>query len=194
MGLRYSGVGEKAKMLGKGEIDRDDVESGCGEEFFAVGFVEDVVMEATVIEVIQRSLFERLERAGCEIARQVVFFKDFGEMGQIVFADITLEVLEHVGDRGGSTVVVEGIPVEGKDQNEGASRPEHTLPLVKSFDWIGKVLEVVRGEDEIVARGCDGGELGTVADEGVARGLVGAEDELSFVSCPDRIAGEVAVV
>jgi hypothetical protein len=123
-----------------------------------------------------------------------VFFQNLGKMGEIVFTYVGFEVVHHMGDWSGRAPMIEGLFVEGKDQYERAARAKNPPPLMKRFDWIGEVLEVVRGEQEVVAGRLDRSELGAIADEVPAGRLIAREDEFRRMVCPDGVARKVAVV
>jgi hypothetical protein len=185
---------EQAEMEVSVKVDGQNVEADGTEKFAAVGLVEDVVMQTAVLEVIQRAVFECIEVASGWIPAEVVLFEDFGKMSEVVFRRVALEVFQHVRDRCRRAQMIEGIAIEGKDEDESATRAQDALPFAECFDGVGEVLEIVRRKDEVVAGGCDWSELRAVADNVAARRLVGAEDELGGVVGPDGVAGKVAVV
>ncbi len=65
---------------------------------------------------------------------------------------------------------------------------------MKRLDWISEVLEVMRGEKEVVAGGPDRSEFGAFAEEGLARRSLISEDEFLGMVGPNSLAGEIAVV
>jgi hypothetical protein len=189
-----SNAGEEAEMDGRGDVYGEYIEARGSEEPAAVGFIEDMVVKAAVIDVVEAALLELFQGAGGWVAGEVVFGENFREVREVVFADVVVEVGEHVGNGGRGAVVVEGVAVIGEDEDEGAAGTEDTLPLVEGFDGIGEVFEIVGGEQEVVAVVGYGSEVGAFAKEGLAGGLEGTEEEFFLMLGPDGGGGEVAII
>lgn len=187
-------MGQKAEVDGGSYVDGEYVESGGGEELATVGFVEDMMVEAAVVDVVMAALLELFGGSGAGVAGEVVVGEDFGEMGEIVFADVAIVVFEHGGDRGGGAAVIEGGTKVGQDEDKRASRTKRSLPFIECFQGIGEVFEIVRGEQEVVAGVRYGSEGGAFAEERLAGRFGGVEEEVFSVVGPDGVGREVAVV
>jgi hypothetical protein len=71
-------LSQEAKIDVFVDIDGCDFEAECFKELAAIVVVKDVVMQAAVIEVIERTLPEGFEGAGLGVALKVVLFEDLG--------------------------------------------------------------------------------------------------------------------
>lgn len=63
---------QQKDMEGQCRFNREDLHSNFGEEFSTIGFVEDMMMEAAIPEVVGRSLAKFFRRAGWPVHVQVV--------------------------------------------------------------------------------------------------------------------------
>ncbi len=67
------------------------------------------------MEVIHGALLELIVGASGQVARQVVLFENLRKMGEVVFAYIGFEVVDHMCNWGGTAPAIKGLFVEGKD-------------------------------------------------------------------------------
>jgi hypothetical protein len=95
-------------MEGERQIHHKYFHPTSGKKFAAVCFIEHVVMEASIVKVVERALVERLRRASTGIQTQVMFIQDLREMGKIVFLSISFEIFENVIDAGRRSPMIEG--------------------------------------------------------------------------------------
>ena len=75
-------------------------------------------------------------------------FQHFLEMGKVVITYIPLEVGNHVAEGSKWTAMIEGLTIVRHNQDEIAGRCPS--PVFQSLDWVGDMLQGVRGENELV--------------------------------------------
>jgi hypothetical protein len=95
-------------MEGERQIHHKHFHPASGKKLAAVCFVERVVMEASIIEVVEGALVERFRRATAGIQTQVMFIQDLREMRKIVFLRVSFKILKNVVDAGRRSLMVEG--------------------------------------------------------------------------------------
>ena len=76
-------------------------------KFAAVCFVKHVLMETSIIEVVERALVERFRRASAGIHTQVMFIQDLREVRQIVFLRVSFKIFKDVVDAGRCSPMIE---------------------------------------------------------------------------------------
>ena len=79
-----------------------------GQKFPAVCFIEHVVVKASIIEVVERTLVELFRRASARVQTQIMFIQDLGEVEKIVFLRVSFEILKNVVDAGWRSAMIEG--------------------------------------------------------------------------------------
>jgi hypothetical protein len=94
---------------------RQYVHATTREQFTAVSLVKDVMMQASVIEVVERSAAKLLWGARKWIQTEVMFLQDLWQVSQIVFLSALLEILKHVVDAGRRSAVIEGLGMVWKN-------------------------------------------------------------------------------
>ena len=95
-------------MEGRRQIHDKNFHPASGKKFSAVCFIEHVVMEASIIEVVERTLVERFRRASTGIQTQVMFIQDLREMRKIVFLRVSFKIFKNVVDAGRRSPMIEG--------------------------------------------------------------------------------------
>ena len=85
-------------------------------------FVENVLMQTTIVEVIERTVTKLLKGAGARVAREIVLLENLRQVTQIVLAYISFVIVNHIGHRGGGSAVIKCRHVVRQDQNESAAR------------------------------------------------------------------------
>lgn len=161
------------------------------------GEVEDMVVKATVFGIATGTGPEFLRRAGQRVAAQVVECENFVEMGEVVLTGSARKIGLQVREGGHGTPVIESVRGVGEQQDEVAARPDNAAPFVQGGEWIGDVLQAVRGEDEAVGGVRDAVQVGGLAQELAARqpGTVEVEfTAIAQIGLPRSPAGEVDVV
>ena len=71
-------------MEGRREIHDKYFQPASGKKFAAVCSIEHMVMEASIVEVVERAPMERFPGAHAGIQTQIMFIQDLGEMRKIV--------------------------------------------------------------------------------------------------------------
>src|SRR5271168_2503471 len=121
-------------MEGRRQIHNKHFHPASGKKFAAVCFIEDVVMQASVIEVVERTPVERFRRASTRIQTQVVFLQDLRQMSKIVFLRVSFEIFKNVVDAGWRSPMIECFCVMGQNKNQAATGPSDSLPLLERLD------------------------------------------------------------
>jgi hypothetical protein len=102
---------EQEDMAGECRFHYKYFDPTPGKQFAAVGLVKDVMVQAPVVEVVERAPVKPLRGARPWIHTDVVFVQDFWQMSEIVFLGVPFKILKHVIDRGGRSPVIEGFAI-----------------------------------------------------------------------------------
>jgi hypothetical protein len=145
-------------------IDRKHFEACRLQQTPAVTLVEDVMMKAAIVEIIETTHAKLFESARTRVAREVMVREYIGKMAEVVFADTAFEVVQHRRDCGRRTAMIEGVPIEGEDEDERSPGFQYTLPFHQRLDRVSEVLQVMSRKYKIVACVGDLGEIGPFAE------------------------------
>jgi hypothetical protein len=113
-------AGQDAQVVRKPKVQSENVKSGSGQQFTAIMLIKDMVMQAPIRQIVQGTLVELIECASGGVHVEIVFLEDFGQMGQVVFTDVLVKIVEHMVNAGRLPAVIKGCPVIRKYQNQGA--------------------------------------------------------------------------
>ena len=105
--------------------------------------IEDVMVQAAVLEVVQRSFPELVEGAGGSVPTEIMLFEDLRQMSEIVFTNTPGMVLHEVLQGRRLTPMVECEPLVGQDEQQDTSFADDPFPLEQCLDRIGTMLETV---------------------------------------------------
>ena len=95
-------------MEGRRKIHHKYFHPASGKQFAAVCFIEHMVMQASVIEIVERTPVERFRRAPAWIQTQVVFLQDLRQVCQIILLCVSFEIFKNMVNAGWHSAVVEG--------------------------------------------------------------------------------------
>jgi hypothetical protein len=152
------------------------------------------MMQAAIVEVIQRALSELLNGTGGKIPFEVVLLQDFGKMSEVVLSGILFEVVQHVANRRNVAAMIKRAAEVRENEYQSATGAQHPLPFKESLHGIGEVFEIVRREHKVVTGIGDRGKRGTFTEERPARWPPGAEDKLRRMVRPYGVGRKIAVV
>jgi hypothetical protein len=180
-------------VVGKREFHRKDFHAAT-EQFAAVRRVKNVMVETAVVDVVKRAALKLLHRDRPWINTEIVFLQDLRQVKQIVFRSILLKVLKHVVDRRWRSLMIEGSAVIRQKQDQTATGPGDSLPLVERLDRVGEVLQVVRRQYEVIAVIRYGGQVRGIHKNILPRWLARTKPVSICVRGPGGDAGNVTVV
>jgi hypothetical protein len=69
--------------------------------------------------------------------------KDFGQVGEVVFPHLPLEIVQHMIHSRRLPSVIERSSIIRKDKNEGSAWLQHSAPFFQRLDRICEVFQAV---------------------------------------------------
>jgi hypothetical protein len=131
--------------------------------------IEDMMMQAPVLVVLQGPLPELFPVSRLRVHGQVVELKDLGQMGQIILADRALMILDKMLERRYRPFMVKRPFLVRQHKDEMAARLQNAQPFGHRPERVRNMLETVAGKDKIIAAVLDAGQHHGVADELASR-------------------------
>ena len=138
-------------MVGQSQFYCQHFQPAAEEQIAAVRLVKNMMVQAAVVEVVERAGVKLLHRSRPWIDTEIVFLQNFRQVKQVVFASLILEVLKHVVDRRGRSLMIERSAMIRQKYDQAAAGPGHSFPLMERLDRIGEVFKIVRGQNKVVA-------------------------------------------